>query len=132
MVDDAISEDVKRFISAYIDSVELLEVLLLIRRAGKKEWSADSISRELRSNPSSVTKRLTDLRARGLVSVKEGSPPLYYYHPETEALDSAIQGLAEAYAERQARVIDLIFSKPINTLRDFSDAFKLKREDKNG
>lgn len=132
MVDDAISEDVKRFISAYIDSVELLEVLLLIRRVGEKEWSADSISRELRSNPSSVTKRLTDLRARGLVSVKEESPPLYYYHPETEALDSAIQGLAEAYAERQARVIDLIFSKPIDTLRDFSDAFKLKREDKNG
>lgn len=129
MAGDPISADVRRFISAYIDSVELLEVLLLLRASAEREWSADSVSGELRSNPASVAKRLTDLCERGLVSMRESAPPLYAYHPGTAELDSAVKGLAQAYAERRTRVIDLIFSKPIDTLRHFSDAFKFRKDD---
>jgi DNA-binding HxlR family transcriptional regulator len=132
LTDEAISHEVKRFISEYINSVELLEVLLLIRSAAKKEWSVDSISGELRSSPESVSKRLTDLCARGLVSRRDMPVPIYRYDPKTKELDVAITGLAQAYAERRTRVIDLIFSKPIDTLRNFSDAFKLRKDDENG
>lgn len=132
MVDNPISEEVRRFISEYIDSVELLEVLLLLRRDPTREWSAETVSREIRSNPTSVTTRLNNLRSRGLLSVREAPAPLYRYQPKTGELDLAIKGLAEAYAERQARVIDLIFSKPIDILRHFSDAFKFKKDDPNG
>lgn len=129
MVNDGISENVRRFIAVYIDSVELLEVLLLLRINAKREWSADSVSREIRSNPTSVTTRLNDLCARGFLSMKEGTPPLYRYDPRTDELDSAVKGLAEAYAERHARVIELIFSKQTDALRNFSDAFKFKQDD---
>lgn len=128
MAEEGISPEVKRFISEYIDSVELLEVLLLLRNGGKKEWSVDSVSRELRSTPDSVAKRLGDLCARRLLSKKEGAVPLYHYLPETKELDSATQRLAQAYAERRATVIDLIFSKPTDALRHFSDAFKLRKD----
>ena len=132
MTDEAIPPKVKRFISEYINSVELLEVLLLIRSAAKKEWSVDSISGELRSSPESVSKRLIYLCARGLVSRRDLPVPMYRYDPKREDLDMAIKGLAQAYAERRARVIDLIFSRPIDTLRNFSDAFKLRKDDENG
>lgn len=132
MADDPISEEVRRFISEYIDSVELLEVLLLLRRDPKREWSADAVSREIRSNPTSVMTRLNNLHSRGLLLMSETPTPLYRYQPKTDELDLAIKGLAQAYTERQARVIDLIFSKPIDMLRHFSDAFKFKKDDKNG
>jgi DNA-binding MarR family transcriptional regulator len=125
---DGISPEIKRFISEYIDSVELLEILLLVRSGPKNEWSVDSISRELRSTPESVANRLKDLSARGLLLRKEGPVSVYHYHPGKKELDAAIEGLARVYAERRAGVIDLIFSKPIDTLRHFSDAFKLRKE----
>lgn len=123
-----ISENVKRFIAAYIDSVELLEVLLLLR-SHANEWSAESVSQEIRSSPTSVTKRLTDLCDRGLLSMKDSRPPLYFYKTRTDELDGAVRELAEAYRERPTRVIELIFSKQTDTLRDFSDAFKFRKDD---
>lgn len=129
MADEGISEEVKRFISKCIDSVEMLEVLLLLRADPKKEWSIDSISSELRSNPASVAKRLKDLYTCGLLYVKESPTPYYRYNPRTAALDAVVTELARAYAERRARVIDLIFSKPIDTLRYFSDSFKFRKDD---
>lgn len=129
MVNDGISDELRRFIAANIDSVELLEVLLLLRSDATREWSADAVSREIRSNPTSVTTRLNDLRTRGLLSMRELPTPLYCYDPRTEELDRAVHGLAEAYAERHARIIELIFSKQTDALRNFSDAFKFKRDD---
>ena len=128
MAEGGISPDVKRFISEYIDSVELLEVLLLVRGGGEKEWRVDAVSRELRSTPESVANRLKDLCARGLLARKDEPVPLYHYNPGTKELDAAIKELARIYMERRASVIDLIFSKPIDTLRHFSDAFKFRKE----
>lgn len=128
MAGDGISENVKRFIAAYIDSVELLEVLLLLR-SHAREWSTESVSQEIRSSPISVTKRLTDLCERGLLSVKESRPPLYFYKPRTGELDRAVRELADAYRERPTRIIELIFSRQTDTLRKFSDAFKFRKDD---
>lgn len=132
MVADRIPEEVKRFIEENIDSVELLEVLLLLRNDSKREWSVDSVSSEIRSNPISVAKRLGNLCVRQLISKKESSPSLYYYNPGTDILDQSVKGLADAYARHHTRVIELIFSKQTNTLRSFSDAFKFRKEDENG
>lgn len=107
----------------------MLEVLLLLRSGAQKEWDADAVSRELRSSPASAAKRLTDLCSCGLLSMIGSPTPLYRYHPKTGELDSVVGELARIYPERRARVIDLIFSKPIDTLRDFSDAFKFRKDD---
>lgn len=132
MANEGISEELRRFIAENIDSVELLEVLLLLRSNTKKEWSAENVSREIRSNPTSVYIRLSHLCARGLLSLRELPTPLYRYSPRTEELDQTVAGLAKAYAERQTRVIELIYSKQTDALRNFSDAFKLKKDDWNG
>ncbi|MBI3803141.1 MAG: hypothetical protein HY282_05195 [Nitrospirae bacterium] len=132
LVDESISDNVKRFIGGYIDSVELLEILLLLRGSPGREWDPVSVSRELRSNPNSVTMRLNHLCTRGLLLMKESPSPLYFYKPKTEELDLVVKELAEAYRMRPTRVIEFIFSKQADMLRDFSDAFKFRKDDKNG
>jgi hypothetical protein len=47
-------------------------------------------------------------------------------------MDRAIAGLAQAYTDRRVSVITLIFSKPVDKLRSFTDAFKLRRDDPRG
>ncbi|NKE69468.1 hypothetical protein MNODULE_01715 [Nitrospiraceae bacterium HYJII51-Mn-bac16s-1-B09] len=121
----------KQFIAERIDSVELLEVLLFLRANSEREWRADEVSKEFRSSTVSISKRLADLHARELLFLNEGSPPRYRYNPRTNKLVVAVDRLAEAYALSRARVIDLIFSKPADKLRHFSDAFKLRKEEED-
>lgn len=131
MAGDLIPEEVKQFIAERIDSVELLEVLLFLRANPEREWRADEVSKEFRSSTVSISKRLADLHARELLFLNEGSPPRYRYNPRTNKLIVAVDRLAEAYVSSRARVIDLIFSKPADKLRHFSDAFKLRKEEED-
>jgi hypothetical protein len=112
-----ITTEIERFIRDNVDSVEQLEVLLLLRSAPDKEWGALEVSQ---------TTRLNDLRERGFLSVNQASPPLYQYSPSPQDSET-ITGLEHSYRVRKDAVIQMIFSKPKDSLRTFSDAFRIRR-----
>ncbi|QRK11939.1 hypothetical protein JQX13_18910 [Archangium violaceum] len=127
-------EVVRRLIAENIDSVEQLEILLLLFQHPGRTWTAESVARELRVSSISAGERLEDLTYDGLVVRVEGSEGEYRYGPETPSLDEAVRGLAAAYSERRVTVINLIFSKPVDKIRTFADAFRLRKkgDDDNG
>jgi hypothetical protein len=126
---NGLADNVREFIIEHIDSVEQVEILLLLRQKTGRTWTAESMARELRIAVSSAATRLADLKKLGLVLLVEGTPGEYRYAPRTPALDETVRGLSEAYSERRVTVINLIFSKPIDKIRTFADAFRLRRED---
>lgn len=119
---------VERFVIDYIDSVELLEVLLLLQRTAPSDWDAESLARELRIAPASAGVRLETLRSQKLLESIVGSPPSFRYAPASGDLDRSVRDLAETYAARRVSVITLIFSKPDDAIRSFADAFRLRKE----
>ncbi|MDF2441753.1 MAG: hypothetical protein JWN98_2737 [Abditibacteriota bacterium] len=123
-----ISAPVERFILENIPSVEQLEVLLLLSQSPDKEWSALEISRALYRQPESVATRLEALRDRGLLSVRQASDLLYRYSASAPQQE-IVRNLDMAYQERKDAVIRLIFSRPSDNLRAFSDAFRIRRSD---
>ena len=125
---DEIPKPVRELIARHIDSVELLEVLLLLRAAPDKEWSTEEVARALTSSPHSTTLRLRDLERRDLVASDQAEQRTFRYSPVTEEMDRRIDQLAEAYAKRRTTVIGLIFSGPSEAVRGFSDAFKLRED----
>ena len=131
MTDEKFPPELKKFLQDHFDSIELLEVLLFLRQHRDRTHDAVSVSSELRSAPESVAKRLRDLELRKLL-VREGSTERFRYHPQTEKLERLVSELAEAYREKRFSVINLIFSKPATALKDFADAFKLKKDDTDG
>jgi hypothetical protein len=120
---------VRDFIIEHIDSVEQVEILLLLRQKTGRTWTAESMARELRIAAGSAGTRLSDLKRLGFVVAVDGAPGEYRYAPRTPELDEKVRGLAEAYSERRVTVINLIFSKPIDTIRTFADAFRLRRDE---
>ncbi len=126
----ALPEDVRRFILSRIDSVEQLEVLLLMHRAPGAVWTPEAIARELYSTPSSVRGRLESLVRQELVAA-EGTPASFHYRPQAPSLVPTIDRLAECYRQRRVAVITLIASKPLENVRAFSDAFRLRRKDQD-
>jgi len=118
----------------HIDSIEKLEVLLLLRARTEREWAASEVALELRITEASAAARLADLASGGLLVSNRGQPPVYHYSPASSEDTRSISELATAYAERRVSVITFIFSKPQERVRGFADAFllKRKREDEHG
>ncbi|HEX8824780.1 MAG TPA: hypothetical protein VF794_32975 [Archangium sp.] len=122
-------EDVRRLIGDHIESVEQLEILLLLYQHRGRVWTAETVARELRIAPISAGERMDDLVHSAIVARGQGSPVEYRYAPESQKLDVAVAGLATAYSERRVTVINFIFSKPVDKIRTFADAFRLRKDD---
>jgi predicted ArsR family transcriptional regulator len=128
VADEGISPEILAFITEYIDSVVQLEVLLLMQHAPAKPWTAAEVARELRIETSGAASQLTELCARKLLTCDEQSSPVYHYNPPTPEIATAIERLSEAYEERRVSVINLIYSKPVDKLKSFADAFRLRKD----
>ena len=93
------------------------------------EWTAKEVSEEMRTSERSAATRLSDLRSRGFLDVREQETRRYTFAPATDALRRGVDALADTYAERRYTVIDLIFEKPIDNLRVYADAFRFRRKE---
>jgi hypothetical protein len=122
-----IPPEIDQFLAAHIDSVEQLEVLLLLRQASDQTWTADAVAKVLYSQPASVARRLVSLARHQLLDEKPGAPPTYRYAPTPASRDAVVRWLAEVYRERRVAVITAIASRPMDNVRAFSDAFLFRK-----
>jgi hypothetical protein len=123
---NGLPEDVHRFLYQNIESVEQLEVLLLLWRTPERGWTSDEVAIAVYSHPSSVVRRLAILLGQGLL--REREPGCYQYAPGTADLHDTVTRLDHVYHERRVAVITLIASRPIENVRAFSDAFRMRRK----
>jgi predicted transcriptional regulator len=128
---DPIPKNVRDFILHNIASVEALEVLFHLFRRKDQSWTSEAISTELRSDPGSVLRRLTDLKRKSLVAEDaksaESDPTRFRYSEPSAEASATIVDLERCFKATPFRVMELIFSKPNDVLRTFADAFRLKK-----
>jgi hypothetical protein len=123
---EELPEDVRRFVVEHINSVEQLEVLLLLSAQAGETWTAESVSQRLYTAPAAAAMRLDDLRQQGfLTSVDAPEKAFRYRHGEQDAI---VARVAELYRERRVSIITLIYSKPHQQVQAFADAFKLRKQ----
>jgi hypothetical protein len=128
MADSLLSPDVRRFVAQTIDSVEQLEVLVLLAHAAEKWWDAPSVSREAGVTTATAARTLEELGARNLLDVRLGADVMYRFRPSSDALDRLAAALVAAYTSHRLAVLSVLASKPATPIRDFADAFRLKKD----
>ena len=125
-----IPPEVRAFIADNLGSVVQLETLLLLHADPSREWTADEVASNLRIDRNWAEGQLETLCEEKLADCHRDPPPRRYrFGPADAKVRTAVDGLAKAYAERRVTVISLIFAKPPDTLRAFSDAFRLRKDD---
>jgi hypothetical protein len=125
-----IPDHVKAFIADHIDSVEQIDVLFILRRNPEREWTAEDVSRQLYTTPRSAANRLEALRSSEVAMATDGTEQTSYrYAPRTADLRRTIDDLEEAYRSHRSTVTRLIFSKPSDKIRIFTDAFRVKGDE---
>jgi len=121
---DLIPEDLRDFVLRHIDSIAQLEALLLLRRNPTEAWTADVAAKRLYTTEAEATNVLDQLCADGLLICTDGS---YRFDPQSDEQRQMIDLLAESYRRHLIPVTNLIHGKP-RRLREFSDAFKIRKE----
>lgn len=122
---DDFPADVKEFIGQNIHSVAQLEVLLTLYREPERSWTTEEITTLLYLQREMVNELLNDLVQRGFAVRAETS---FRYQPANDTIARLIERLAGLYHERRVAVTTEIFSRPIDSVKAFADAFRLREE----
>ena len=123
------SIEVQQFIERYIDSLAKLEMLLLLRADPSRQWDACDIAKALYYSARDVCEdQLASLARAGLLTCTAPPDKRYRHGPASAELERLVGDLAEMYKERRVAVITQIYSKPVNQIEVFADAFRLRKE----
>lgn len=117
---------VEAFVERHFATGAQVHVLLLLHGERERPWTAEAIARELHIDPEHAELLLAPLAESGLLRREKET---YRYHPSTARLSNEAEAFVAAYPTYRVAIIRLIFSKPRRSLRDFSDAFRLKEEE---
>ena len=122
---DDLAPEVRELIARHFDSVESLEVVMLLRRSPQTFWAAPAVAEQLGMRPDTATSKLDALRRAGILAVG-AQTGAFRYAPHDDDLRKSIDELACAYAERRVSVINMIYAQNLERLRAFSNAFRVK------
>jgi hypothetical protein len=116
--------DVEDFVVRHIASLEQLEILLRLFEKRAQGWTVAEMNRVICSQDSSVAHWLKVLVSLNLAKA-EGDA--YRFTANSPALENQVATLATFYREHHIRVIELIFSKPKDSVMNFARAFDLRK-----
>ena len=121
-----VSASVRKFLEEYVDSAELLDILMLLFGEPEETWTPTQVSNRVFTVPQAAEKRLEELKDRGLVVERQDNPGAYAVDNRDPALNAVMTELREAYIKSRADVINIVFSIKADPLKSFSNAFKLR------
>ena len=127
--EEPLPEIVRRFIIEHINSVESLEILLLLSAGTIREYTAEEVSRTLRTSLESAAARLKELHRAKLLVTMENEGSLKYRFDAASPGAGVVADLEKVYKTRRVSVISFIYSNPTDPLRAFSDAFRLRKDE---
>jgi hypothetical protein len=81
---------------------------------------------------SAAARCLEALASRGLLDVRIASEVLYRFSPANNAVACDMEGLAEVYGQSRGPLVAFVTSQRRRSLKDFTDAFRITREDGDG
>jgi hypothetical protein len=119
--------ELKQFIAQHVESLAQLEALLILRQDSQQRWKSPDLAQRLYITPDMCEGILANLSRQGFVE-RDGDGG-YRYHPTSSEEDRVLADLAIVYQQRRVAVITEIYSKPVNKVQTFADAFRLRREE---
>lgn len=126
MSEGPIPKGISDLIARHVRSVGHLEALLFLHSTPGRWCSAEEVAKEMRTNPAYAEQQLKDLL--GPVKRQDGEPVRYCYEKGDDAHDAAMAQMAELYRSHRHALINAIYAQPIEAIRSFADAFKLKKD----
>jgi hypothetical protein len=121
---EELPSDLRAFLYSCIDSVEQVEILVLLCRS-KRAWTAAATAAHLSMTDAAARNHLETLAARGLLQIAVATEVSYTYAPRSAPLREYAERLADSYTSSRLAIVRFIAANP-RRMKRFSDAFKLR------
>ena len=100
---------------------------MLLHAERDRSWSLEEICEALACPRSWAVAQLEAMTSGGLLASADGR---WRFSPASTELERATAALEEAYRLHSRDVVRFVFATPGRDLKEFSDAFSLRREDR--
>ena len=126
MTNNGISSELQKFIGHHIHSMEQIEILCLLAKSPSKSWSEEEVFKYIQSSRDSVAANLRSFCANHILTFE--SQTGYRFSPEPGDRTRLAWELVKLYRERRVTVIEVIYKKRTDPIRDFAEAFRIRKE----
>ncbi|HEX8407482.1 MAG TPA: hypothetical protein VF883_01360 [Thermoanaerobaculia bacterium] len=120
------SEPLRQFIQQRLSSLDQIEIVLLLMRDPGRSWTAPEVAGAVGTATESAAMRLFLLASGGLIMFEPAAIPRYRYTDSDPAVHAMVVELAEVYQRNRGAIAALV-GAPVDPIRSFADAFKLKK-----
>jgi hypothetical protein len=121
---EAIPPEVLSIIDQHIESVEHLEILLLLFQS-EQGCAISEINQRIQSSAGSIELRLKQFEKGGFVF--KDSSSRFCFKCDDEVRRKIVTQLCECYRAMPVRVIEAIYARKTDAVQTFADAFKFKK-----
>ena len=119
-----------QFARSYLQSVEDLQVFILCVDQRDRWWDATGIARAVSITESRARRILDQMARANLLDLRISDAVRYRFAPGIQELEQQAVAFALAYHNNPAEVVKLIARSTVaDSVRDFADAFRIKRDD---
>jgi hypothetical protein len=123
--DSEIPFELRQLVAQRLETMEQVEVLLLLARCAPRVWTAADVAAELRWPQRIAAQCLDDLTRVSLVRRTGSAAGAYEYAPGPEE-QAGVAALMHLYETRPLMLGRLVYHRPQNVARSFADAFRLR------
>lgn len=121
----ALSDDIVNFVQTQLGSLWALELMLKMAAAPDRDWTVPALVQELRASERAIAANLERFQRSQLI--REGTPGTWRWQP-VDTMHDVCRQLIAAYGITPFAVIQAIAEAPEQRLRQFADAFRLRKD----
>jgi hypothetical protein len=125
---DSSSQQAEEFIRVAISAVPDLEALLLLWTTRPRGWTAADVAAKIYIDSPRAEGILEMMSRRGLLIRDEQHPDHFRYNSVSAQQDALMLAVEQLYKTDLIRITRMIHSKASSPIRDFAQAFRLKKE----
>ncbi len=125
--DQAIADDVRRFILTSIPSVPFMEAILLFKALPGQAVETRSVAERLYTSEKHAAMLVEQLAAGRIIAAVEGQAHAHRFAPSPE-LAAMLDKVTHAYVHNLIGVTRLIHSRTDRMAHQFADAFKIRKD----
>ena len=115
-----------RDVDLYVDSLDALEVVMLLFRERQHVWTPEAVAKELRISARVARRELERMRGRGIAAEAEDGTRFDGRDVDKTA---AVARIAAAYGTRRIELINYVASQTLKRIQSIADAFRLKKDE---
>jgi len=126
----ALPAPLTQFARSHLHSVEALQVFILCIDHRERWWDSSAIARRLAIAESQARRVLDQLARSNLLDIRISEEVRFRFAPGVHELEEVAAAFASAYHDNPAAIVNLVARSTIgDSVRDFADAFRIRRDD---